>query len=76
MITNIDTDRESYHEVPQTPPLTTVSNRSLHLPIQEPPQALYSEMSARRQSLARPSESWELMEIQKRPKATEIKGER
>jgi len=76
MITNINADRVSYHEVLQTPPLTPVSTRSLPLPIQEPPQALYREMSARRRSPARPSESWELMEFQKRPKTTERKGER
>ena len=66
----------SYHEVPQTPPLTPISTRSLPLPIQEPPQALYREMIARRRSPARTSESWELMEFRKQTKTKERKGER
>ena len=76
MITNINADRVSYHEVPQTPPLTPVSTRSLPLPIQETPQARYREMSARRRSPARLSESLELMEFQTQPKTKERKGER
>ena len=76
MITNINADRVSYHEVPQTPPLTPVSTRSLPLPIQEPPQALYREMSARRRSPARTSESSELMEFRKQPKIKERQGDR
>jgi len=76
MITNINADRVSYHEVPQTQPSTPVSTRSLPLPIQEPHQSRYREISARRWSPARLSENLELVELQRNPKMVERKGER
>ena len=76
MITNINADRVSYHEVRQTPPSTPVSTRSLPLPIHEPHQSRYREISARRRSPARLSENLELVEFQKQSKTAERKAER
>jgi hypothetical protein len=76
IITNINADRVSYHEVPQTPPSTPVSTRSLPLPIQEHHASRYRELSTRRRSAARSSESLELVEFQKQSKAVERRGER
>jgi len=76
VITNINADRVSYHEVPQTPPLTPVSTRSLPLPMHEPHQSRYREISARRRSPARLSDNLELVEFQRQAKTAERKGER
>ena len=77
IITNINADRVSYHEVPQTPPLTPLSSRSLPLSIQEPPQSRQREMISRRRSPSRVSETWELTEFQtQKSKMKERNGER
>jgi hypothetical protein len=77
VITNINADRVSYHEVPQTAPSTPISVRSLPLPIQEPQHSIsrYREGNTRRRSPARLSESWELAEL-KPSRVKERKGER
>jgi hypothetical protein len=76
IITNINADRVSYHEVPRTPPLTPISSHSLSLPIGEPPQSRHRELTPRRRSPSRISESWELAEFQRKSKVKERNGER
>jgi hypothetical protein len=71
VITNINADRVLYSELPQTPPLTPISVRSLPLSLQEhpPPQPRIPE--TRRRSASRLSE-----EFLKTTKLRERKGER
>jgi hypothetical protein len=76
VITNIDADRVSYHDFPQTPPVTPISTRSLTLPIQEPPQSRGREVNVRHRSPVRLSEGWELMELPRTLKTKDRKGER
>ena len=63
-------------EIPQTPPLTSVSARSLLPSIQEPQSSQSREPEPRRRSASRLSESWERIEFQRKAKAKERKGER
>ena len=76
LITNINAERVTYHEVPQTPPLTPVSSHSLPLAIREPSQSRLRDSTSRRRSPSRLAESWELVEFQKNPRIKERKGER
>jgi len=75
IITNINADRVTYHEVSQTPLLTPVSSHSLPLPIQELSQSQLRESTSRRLSPSRLAESRELTEFQRIPKVKERKGE-
>jgi hypothetical protein len=76
VISNINADRVSYHEIPRTPPLTPVSSRSLPLSIQEPHQSCVRELTPRQRSPSRISESLEITEFQGKSKLRERKGER
>jgi hypothetical protein len=76
VITNINAERVTHHEVPQTPPLTPVYSHSLPLAIKEPSQSRLRDSTSRRRSPSRLTESWELVEFQKNPRMKERKGKR
>ena len=71
---NFNADRVSYHEVPQSPPLTPISSRSLPLPIQEPLQSRQRELTSRRPSPSRVSGSLEVTDFQRKSKVKESNG--
>jgi hypothetical protein len=76
VITNINAERVSYHEVPRTPPLTPVSTHSFPLSIQETHPSRQRKLTSRRRSLSRTSDSWELAEFQGKSKVKDRNGER
>jgi hypothetical protein len=76
VITNINADRVSYLEVPRSPPLTPISSHSLPFSIEEPHQSRQRELTPRRRSLIRTSDSWELTEFPRKSKVKERSGER
>jgi hypothetical protein len=75
VITNINAERVTYHEVPQTPALTPASSHSLPVAIREPSQSRLRDSTPRRRSPSRVTENWELVEFQMNPRM-ERKGER
>jgi hypothetical protein len=76
VITNINADRVSYHEVPRTPPLTPVSSHSLSVSMQETPQSRQRELTPRLRSPSQVSENWKLTEFPRKSKVKERSGER
>ena len=76
VITNINADRVLYSEIPQTPPSTPMSVRSLPLVLQEPQPSPSKVPEPRRRSATKASESWEWLAFQKATKVKESKGER
>jgi hypothetical protein len=76
VITNINADRVSYHEVAPSPPSTPVMTHSVPIPIQERPHSRYRESNTRRRSPTRLSSSMELVQFHQQPRTQERKGER
>ena len=76
IVNNFNADRVQYNEVPQTPPLTPGSSRSLRSSLQGFQQLQSRELPEPRRRSSRVSENLELMELQRKPKGKERKGER
>jgi hypothetical protein len=79
VITNINAERVVYSEIPQSPPATPPSVRSLPLILPEPrhtPASLSKELEPKRRSASKLNEDWDWMELQRKPKTKERKGER
>ena len=76
IITNINADRVLYSEIPQTPPSTPTSVRSLPLVLREPQTSPSKLPEPRNRSATKLSESWEWLAFQKKAKVRERKGER
>ena len=73
---NINADRALYSEIPQTPPSTPMSVRSLPLVLQGPQPSPSKIPEPRQRSATKLNESWEWLAFQKAAKAKERKGER